>query len=904
MATITSNSSGNWATGSTWVGGSVPAADDLVIIAHGHKVTLNTDIQSTRTGNVTIDGNLHFANGGKMHLHGRMTVNNTSNNNNTAGEFVEGTSTSGSLLSMADGTEIKISGSNSDQHGIQINNRKWCGVQIDGGEATLNTQLNGAHSVGDYYITVDSATNFAAGDMISLYDDDVDWRFDVDECFYVHDVDTVNNRIYIRQFTPPTAVIQSKSGSTITLDDASVFRVGYKLIFGTGSNRNTLEVTDITGNVVTFGSTVAGTVDGLTVYMGGLEKPHTDNRIVKRLANVITTTIEADSTNQIVLNNAADFSVGDVLALEIWDDNGTNAYASGSETNKWRHNILYTVTSKSSNTLTVDRTIPYKSDAYKAIVTKITRDVVIKACASNGDEVADGDQDTARVFFNVRYWTSNGWNNAPTRRVRIKNVYFKNLGYNTNDSTNFRAGVTIGGYNGRYGSNITGSAHDNSTIHTSNGYSQTGENYINGCSVTTYSLTSNSTRDGDSYPSLCIRHPYGMTTRNNVCIGTGRGLWRWSSGYFTKIYGLISMVSGYTNHQNEAMYSSHNFLEYIYCRMAEDYGFMMHNAFQMQVSRVRHLDVQNQNSYSFYISATGNNGKIDRGYFNRYAYSYINERVNNFVFYNSHFMPNLWDGTNGYYNGEQGLLTSGIYLNGNSTEDLARTDGEAARVIWFDQGYRNGEVVEVTRNMAKVIKKGSTYSDYIIGTNNDKHFLHQIYVPANATVRVRSRVMLNDKTYLGANASFGSSDYPHLIAKPSSINFNPAGQAQYITGQNADTIYNSSENWNESTTVRTSAQAQGDLLNGFFDRIEHTSACIGNFETKELTVSPQKESYMLNYGYFFDQNGANQEGMQAQDIEVIIDKSHPGQDMLSRAKKRTKIGDSFSLSKKRISGRI
>ena len=81
MATITSNSSGNWATGSTWVGGSVPAADDLVVIAHGHKVTLNTNIQSTRTGDVTIDGNLHFATNGKMHLHGRMTVHNTSNSN-------------------------------------------------------------------------------------------------------------------------------------------------------------------------------------------------------------------------------------------------------------------------------------------------------------------------------------------------------------------------------------------------------------------------------------------------------------------------------------------------------------------------------------------------------------------------------------------------------------------------------------------------------------------------------------------------------------------------------------------------------------------------------------------------------------------------------------------------------
>ena len=74
MATITSNQTGDWASTSTWVGGSVPAANDLVVIAHGHKVTLSTNIQSAPTSNITIDGNLHFASGGKMHLHGRMTV--------------------------------------------------------------------------------------------------------------------------------------------------------------------------------------------------------------------------------------------------------------------------------------------------------------------------------------------------------------------------------------------------------------------------------------------------------------------------------------------------------------------------------------------------------------------------------------------------------------------------------------------------------------------------------------------------------------------------------------------------------------------------------------------------------------------------------------------------------------
>ena len=76
------------------------------------------------------------------------------------------------------------------------------------------------------------------------------------------------------------------------------------------------------------------------------------------------------------------------------------------------------------------------------------------------------------------------------------------------------------GYNGYYDTKITGSAADNSTIHNSGGVSQTGENYLDGCSYTAYNLVSNSTRDGDSYPSICSRHPYGMVFRNCLIIGS------------------------------------------------------------------------------------------------------------------------------------------------------------------------------------------------------------------------------------------------------------------------------------------------------------------------------------------------------------------------------------------------
>jgi hypothetical protein len=401
MATITSNQSGNWNVTSTWVGGSIPAADDLVVIAHGHKVNVTTNIQSTRTGDITIDGNLHFANGGKMHLHGRMTVKNTSNVH--AGEFVNGTAGSGSLLSMTGGSEIKISGDNAAQHGIQVDSRRWCGVDMQGSEPTHYTNLNGVHVPESPYLTVDNASNFASGDMISLYEREVDYRLSPDECFFVHDVDTTNNRLYFRQYVGPKATVLSKSGSTIKVDKPKVFRVGYTVVFGTGANVNSKVITSIDGNVITFGSAVSGTVDNVDIFVSGTEKRHLDNRIVRRLATTVKTAITStNTTNQVVVGSASDLNVGDEIILEAGTDDGTYNYTSGSESNVWRHNILYTISSISGNTLTLDRNILYKSDA-GCLVVRMTRDIVIKACKTDGTEVPDGDQDSARVFFNVKY---------------------------------------------------------------------------------------------------------------------------------------------------------------------------------------------------------------------------------------------------------------------------------------------------------------------------------------------------------------------------------------------------------------------------------------------------------------------------------------------------------------------
>ena len=57
MATITSNASGNWSVGATWVGGAVPLDGDAVVIAAGHSILMDVD-QSAFTGlfTVTISG--------------------------------------------------------------------------------------------------------------------------------------------------------------------------------------------------------------------------------------------------------------------------------------------------------------------------------------------------------------------------------------------------------------------------------------------------------------------------------------------------------------------------------------------------------------------------------------------------------------------------------------------------------------------------------------------------------------------------------------------------------------------------------------------------------------------------------------------------------------------------------
>ena len=932
MATITSNQTGDWASTSTWVGGSVPAADDLVVIAHGHKVTLSTDIQSTRTGDVTIDGNLHFASGGKMHLHGRMTVNNTSNNNDTAGEFVEGVSTSGSLLSMVGGTEIKISGSNSDQHGIQVNTRKWCGVDIAGSEPTLATTVNGNHAPNSDYITVTNSANFAAGDRISLYKREEDYTLINDEVFFIHDVDTTNHRIYFRQYVCPEATIQSVSGSTITVDDAEVFRVGYKLVFGTGDNRNVLSVTDInpTTNVITFGSTVDNdpSLVGQKVYQTGNEKYHISGKFCRRIASAIATEyVGATSLRTITLNDVTDFSAGDTVYIHAsfsvtggnlnnyyYTSSGFGSTSVGSSNGMWRLKTYYTISSvdSSAKTITVDRDILFNGEVGGPVV-KMKRDVVIKACDSSGNDVADGDQNTARVFFNVKYWTNHNWNNAPTRRVKIKYVEFIGLGYNTGDSTNFRAGVTIAGYNGRYEKAVTGSAADETTIHNTNQVSQTGENYIDGCSYTAYNLVSNDTTAGDSYPSICIRHPYGMVTRNHIIIGSGRGMWHWSSQYYNKSHGHIIAHTNYSSSQMEAAYDRPSEYSYFQGYNSEDFGFMLYNiGRQNDAARAMHMRSENQRSYAFYFGGSTIHPHYRRFFANRYGQAiYITDSNSNVIINDSKIYPNSWDATSSIYGtgvGQRYANTFQSHASGHNGLYIGGT-GWKGVYCFTEHGFKEKEKVSVYYNMTR-FENLPGKSDTLWGSSwsGNPSAFGILQVPANCTVKIKSVIRINETEWDGTSRGLDSSSPPYILA--SYANNMLYGANEYDINSNNHRFGQDEldlNDSNETADIKNSTQAQGKLEQGFIESLQHTTAAVGAWETKIITVQPQYRSYFLRFGYYFQDHDLINEGFYAKDIEVAMSVAPPNGIELwpnNFARVRFKPNADFSASRKRISGRI
>jgi hypothetical protein len=429
MATYTSTQSGDWDVAATWGGGGTPSASgDIANIASGHTVTYDQAV-SNQLGDVNINTGGILVHSASMELNGRMTINGT--------------------LHQKPGSKILFAGDDNQTHGLWMENNTNAHYIAEGSDGMPTTLSNGAKDIGDTVLTVDDATYFIAGEWIAIYnldntstEGDYDDSRYADEGVWIHDKN--GNDIYFKQFVGPddvtlTATADS-SATTITVSNAKVFRVGDRIIFGTGNtNRNVCRIKTINykTNVMSLMNladtndyTVAGSnASGTYVYKTGFTKPHRDNSRVRKCATV-TTAASTSTDTTITLAQDEKFEAGDIIVIEC------HLQTAGSTSNRdWNsYETRHIVQSRSSNTLTLTAAIGYNVPV-GSLVTRLTRDIEVGAVQSGSTAIDDS---TNIGFFYAEHYSGNY-----NRSLFLKDVFFNNVGNNNN---NFYSGFTIRGY--------------------------------------------------------------------------------------------------------------------------------------------------------------------------------------------------------------------------------------------------------------------------------------------------------------------------------------------------------------------------------------------------------------------------------------------------------------------------
>ena len=800
MAALSSTQSGNWTSATTW-GNVTPADGDTFTINYGHKVTVNSNTVVTQGyGDVALYGCLHFATNTYIRFNGRIRVygQNTGTSYNTPAQFTEGQSTgNGSLLSSA-GNNIKVEfrGTQADQHGIWVENTRYASMTMAADEKKTTTTNSAAVDFKDEYITVTDETGFAEGDWIAIYTDGAqseDFRVLGDEGFFIHDVDTANNRIYVRQFVTPTAVIQSVNNTTVVVDDARVFRVGYKLICGTGSSRVVASITAINDNTITFDGSFSSSQVGLTFYQTGTEKPHLVSNSVQKIATTLRTAItSADSTNQIVVGSSDDILVGDEIVIDVNNDTDTN----------WDYDTKYTVTAKSGNTLTLDDQVRY-THKVGSLVNILTRHMTITTVDDGGAH---------RCFLYVEYWTDG--NNARTRWIGLDNIRFTRWGCNT--SSTYYRGVMIAGYNSIYRENES-----------TNGRYQY-QSHHQGCVV-------DSTISRTSYAGFSMRHPYGHTQRNNTCYDTGdQGFWRWSTQYDVKTYNNYVTRSRYSGFQNDSNYNPNAEFSYNYATRTDDYGMMFQN--WREPTAVRHNIVINNEQTPVYIIANPNGLIFERFYVDGFRQNIRQSGGGGASFFIDSFIDNRW--FKSIDTGAVGIVSTNAYYAYTSADghgSIDRSNGLINKYVSYEHNFRENHKL-TSHGGGIMYETGESGNVTMYPGNNSSYwsYVDQVYVPANTTVRLSATMKCQEG---------GSYTFPYMRAKKASgysgaLGRYELGYTDYNTVQNSTNkefsgwVQNVS--WDTKNIWQTKTLELQPQNKGYFAAIGITAASNNQEEKHEL----------------------------------------------------------------------
>lgn len=821
MATRTSTQSGNFNSTTTWGGNPVPVDGDSFVVANGHIVTINDDRRVTNGfADSYINGKLHVVNGGKFRMNGILYIDN---NGNHLAYFAEGNASTAGFLRMDPGSICEIKGTLADQHSIRMTAKGYTTMEIIGTNPNPQTTLTADANNNDSSLTVADASDFAIGDWITVYKEERSAKnyayYKSDEGMWIHDIEMIttgpsagNYLIYPRKFVGPETTIISVSGSNIIVSDASVMRVGYQIIFGTGNNRNIKTISSINyvTNTIVVDSSVSGSVIGESVYRTGLDKGHLSGDNVLRIAAVLTA--DADqSTNTIVVNNTNGFSVGDLILITMNDPSYSNA-------SSWDLVMDYTITDINTSTKTITITAGYANPTittlhknFKAgvggLVVNLTRDT--KFAPPEGTTY--GTNNVGFIYWD--YFNISNMNYY--RRIKVKNVEISAGASNQNS----------------YFGAIGGRGHNSYDLVTYGGYTMELDGNV---VYTTY-------RTGNNFGNFWEYHQCNF--RNNVSYNAANQGWG-GYGNHRGIFNNIAARNGGNTYQ-EGFYGQYN---------DHGYNYMIRSGSGFYISQWYEPTNRFHDNYSLFAFSRVLNRSYDQCvpyifncYFDYFVVWGDNTRTN-LTLYNHCYFGNKWDVTD--------FQTGGIYQDSvnlpDGTEDrLERRSATTNLSIVHNYNFKYNQSLIWNRRALRIYDNNE--SSWRVYPDRDQSgymgFSNDILIPANTRIFIKGVV----KTVSG------NTNYPYIFIR------------NYVDGAYGlvDTNLNTYLDILNAAHVPYITPVTGFLSTSAFSSSSNT------WEEKNITVPALPFDYYITIGIGCSGSSGNSRlGWWEKDLEIAIENSY------------------------------
>lgn len=732
MATRTSTQSGNFNATSTWGGSAVPVDGDQFVVAAGHIVTVNDDRRTTNGyHDSTINGKLHITGSGKLRMNGNLLLVSTNDDN----YFAEGSSSTGAYYKMDNGAILEMRGSNADNHRFESGNYKRNWVEIDGDTPYANTTLSAAMNVGDTSMSVASSSGFAAGEWINCWElaDNID-DYEIDgmsfEGFIVHDIS--GNTIYTRRYVSPNSEIVKSASNKIFVQNSKVFRLGQKIIFGTGSNRNIHTVTNINKvtHKITLDGTVTGSVVGEIAYYTGAEKHHLSGDQVEKRATPLLVDV-ASGTRTVQVASTDGMAVGKRILIEA---NNPNDHS-------WDYEMLYEIESIPNSTsvvLTENLANNRKAGGWVQI---FDRDTQIR-----GADLTDTDQ--APYCLLHKLWTSGS---AYYRKLRLKNCLFDGMG-GQSSNTSYNRGLFIGGLMSyeknsyaAYPSEVAGCVHKPSRVASNAG--------------------------------TITRYWHQGRIRNHTVYDTQGGFYRWSTGNHHQLNGIMSWRSDNYTFGCDGLWGNYSELAYNHTSRADDYGLFIHHC-QTDV-QVRHNVCTHHEQRPFYNVYEMKNVVSEFNYFDYYRYwPYHHPRGGDWIHLNS-YLGNHWDTTIEDWKGDGSQVINGTFISSADESRFGRGNGTPTTGISINHNFEQDELVEWSNYGWRTWDEdeGAFFNRRTLSTNGTYAGFHEsVFVPAGATAYVSGEIKMSSgytgtRPYLGVRNNSGDYHNGRYRSEPTKTSY-------------------------------------------------------------------------------------------------------------------------------------